>query len=69
MVWEEKGKSKWVNRVKDDKVVCDLDDRATGHISCDDTLYMDRSHTTLASMWTNEIDLEGTQPVNASRKW
>ena len=33
LVWEEKGKTKWVSRVKDDKVVCNLDDRAAWHIS------------------------------------
>ena len=37
MIWKEKGKSQWVDGVKDDKVVRDLDNRAAGHISCEKT--------------------------------
>ena len=43
---KEKGKSQGVDRVEDDEVVRDLDDGTTGHISHDNVLYMDRSHTT-----------------------
>ena len=45
-IWEEEGKSQWVDRVKDDKVMCDLNDGTTRHISHDNILYTDRSHTT-----------------------
>ena len=45
-IWEEEGKSQWVDRVEDDEVVRDLDDGATRHISRDNVLYTDRSHTT-----------------------
>ena len=51
-IWKEKGKSQGINRIKDDEVVGDLDDRSTWHISRDDVWYTDRSHTTLTSMWT-----------------
>ena len=46
VIWKEEGKSQWVDRVEDDEVVRDLDDGATRHISRDNVLYMDRSHTT-----------------------
>ena len=46
MIWEEEGKSKGVDGIEDDEVVRDLDDRATRHMSRDNTLYTDRSHTT-----------------------
>ena len=35
VIWEEEGKSKWVDGVEDDKVVRDLNNRAAGHISRD----------------------------------
>ena len=35
MIWEEEGESKGVDRVKDDKVMHDLNNRATWHVSCD----------------------------------
>ena len=37
VIWEEKGKSKWIDGVEDDKVVRDLYDGATRHISRDKT--------------------------------
>ena len=43
---EEKGESQGIDGVKDDKVMRDLDDGTTRHISRDNTLYTDRSHTT-----------------------
>ena len=45
-IWEEKGESQGIDGVKDDKVMHDLDDRTTGHISRDNILHTDRSHTT-----------------------
>ena len=45
-IWEEEGKSQWVDRVEDDKVMRDLNDGTAGHISRDNVLYTDRSHTT-----------------------
>ena len=45
-IWEEEGESQWVNRVEDDEIMCDLDDGTTRHISHDNVLYTDRSHTT-----------------------
>ena len=36
-IWEEESESQWVSGVKDDKVVHDLNNRATGHVSCDKT--------------------------------
>ena len=35
VVWEEEGKSKWVDRVEDNEVMCDLNDRSARHISRD----------------------------------
>ena len=37
MVGEEEGKSQGIDRVEDDEVMHDLNDRATWHISCDRT--------------------------------
>ena len=45
-IWKEEGKSQGINRVKDDEVMRDLDNRTTRHISCDNVLHTDRSHTT-----------------------
>ena len=45
-IWEEKGKSQGMYGVKDDEVMCDLNNGTTGHISRDNALYTDRSHTT-----------------------
>ena len=36
-IWEEEGKSKWVDGVEDDEVMHDLNKRATRHISRDKT--------------------------------
>ena len=43
---KEKGKYQGIDRVEDDEVMRDLNDGTTGHISRDNILYMDRSHTT-----------------------
>ena len=62
-IWEQESKSKWVGWVEYDKVVHDLDDRATWHVSRDNNLYTDRGHT---SMWTRRSrgeTLDGTQPT------
>ena len=37
VIWKEEGKSQWVVGVEDDKVMRDLNNGTTGHISCDDT--------------------------------
>ena len=34
-IWEEEGKSKWVDGVEDDEVMRDLNNRSTWHISHD----------------------------------
>ena len=49
MIWEQEGKSKRIVRSEDDKIMRDLDNGTTGHISRDSVWYTDRSHT---SMWT-----------------
>ena len=51
-VREEKRETKRVTWVEDNKVVRNLNDRATGHISHDNSLYTDRMSHHLASMWT-----------------
>ena len=43
---KEKGESQGIDRVKDDEVMRDLNNGTTGHISRDNILYTDRSHTT-----------------------
>ena len=43
---EEEGESQGIDRIKDNKVMRDLHYRATGHISRDNVLYTDKSHTT-----------------------
>ena len=35
MIREEEGEPKGIDGVEDNEVMCDLDDRATWHISCD----------------------------------
>ena len=45
-IWKEKGESQGIDRVEDDEVMRDLNDGTTGHISRDNILYMNRSHTT-----------------------
>ena len=43
---EKESESQGVDRVEDNKVVRDLHHLTTGHISRDDVLYTDKSHTT-----------------------
>ena len=43
---EEEGKSQGIDRVEDNEVVRDLHYWTTRHISRDNGLYTDRSHTT-----------------------
>ena len=63
MIWKEKGKSKWESGVEDDEVMCDLNDRTTGHISHDRALvHGQKSHDLDVVCGREEIDLEGTQP-------
>ena len=45
-VWEEEGKTKRVSGVEDNEVVRNSNNGSTGHVSCDNVLYTDRSHTT-----------------------
>ena len=45
-IWEKESKSQGVDGVEDDEVMRDLNYRTTGHISRDNVLYTDRSHTT-----------------------
>ena len=46
VIREEEGKFKRKSWVEDDEIMCDLDNGPTRHISRDNTLYTDRSHTT-----------------------
>ena len=45
-VWKEEGESQGIARVKYNEVVRDLHYWTTGHISRDNALYTDISHTT-----------------------
>ena len=45
-IWEEEGEFQRIDGVKDNEVVRDLYYGATRHISRDNVLYTDRSHTT-----------------------
>ena len=51
-IWKEEGKSQWVDRVEDDEVVCDLDNRAARHISHDKPCTRIGVTQLAMSMWT-----------------
>ena len=52
MIWEEKGKAKWVDGVEYNEVVRDLNDRTTGHISRDQTCTQIEVTRLSFSTWT-----------------
>ena len=68
MVWEEKGKSEWEARVKNDEVVVDLDDWSTWHVSRDRVRTWMEVTQLWCSMWMERITLAGTQPKSRNRE-
>ena len=67
VIWKEKGKSQWVVGVKDDKVMCNLDDGTTGHKSCDNTCTWIEVTQLGRVCGQGKIILEGTQLKSGNR--
>ena len=53
-IWKEKGEAQGIDRVKDDKVMCDLNYTTTGHISRDNVCTWIEVTRLSFSTWTKQ---------------